>query len=122
MNILCDDCYYEGDRQLIMKGPTKVLGWAPHVQTKMSAFQCNCGRLYCSSLGYFTLVQGEGIINVRRLDPCNSEKEVEQMYIAEVLEDYRLRLKCTTCDYERIVVSRTQSASIPSKLQARLRV
>jgi hypothetical protein len=102
VNILCDVCFYERDIHLLMNGPIEVLASAPWMKSSMVVYECNCGRLYSSSLGYFTLIQGEGLRDVRKLAPCNSPKG-EPMYLAEVFEDGRLKLKCTTCDYERIV-------------------
>ena len=114
MNIVCDDCFYEHDIRLIMDGPMEVQASAPWMLTRMVVYQCSCSRLYSSSLGYFTLVQGEGVKNVRKLAPCNSPREAP-MYLAEILEDGRLRLKCVTCDDERTVVPRcSNAASIPS--------
>jgi hypothetical protein len=103
VNILCDDCFYERNVSLPMRGPTEVQASAPWILTHMVIYECDCGRLYNPSLlGYFTLVRGEGPKNVRKLAPCNSPRE-EPMYLAGVLEDGLLRLKCAACDYERTV-------------------
>jgi hypothetical protein len=85
-----------------MDGPIDVRITGYQMLGSMVIHQCNCGRLYSGSLGYFSFAQGEGVRNVRKLAPCNSHCE-EQMYLAEVLDDERVKLKCTTCDYERIV-------------------
>jgi len=112
VNVLCDDCFYKRDFSSPMDGPIEVQTDGPSM-TRMVAYQCSCRRLYSSSLGYFTLgtgilsadsrIAGEGLKNVQKLAPCNSPRG-EPMYLAEVLEDGRLRLKCLKCDYERIVV------------------
>jgi hypothetical protein len=106
LNVLCDDCFYERDISLSMDGPARVVGSAPLVRTVMTVYQCNCSRLYNSTLGYFTFVEGKGTSNIRKLAKCNSGDE-KPMYLTEVLEDGRLKLKCPTCDYERVVLNNT---------------
>jgi hypothetical protein len=84
VNVLCDECFYERDFSSPMDGPTEVQASAPWMLTRMVVYECSCGRLYSASLGYFTLIQSEGLKNVRKLAPCNSPQE-EPMYLAEVL-------------------------------------
>jgi hypothetical protein len=110
MNILCDDCFYARNVQFLMDGPTEVLGSAPLVLTRMVIYQCKCGRLYSSRLGYFNLTQGQGVHAVRKLAPCNSLAG-EPLYLAEVLPGGELRLRCPKCDYERTVGAPTSLAT-----------
>ena len=107
MPVLCDNCFYDYGNQSSMEGPIEVTLSAPMMYQHTRAYQCRlCTRCYIPQpgLGYLDYPDGRPQKNRRQLGPCNSDG-LEPMYIAEVLPDSQLKLKCPNHSYEKIVDS-----------------
>jgi hypothetical protein len=62
-------------------------------------------------LGYFTLEQGQGIRDRKMLAACTTQSEEgDPMYLAEILSDGSLKLKCPACSHEKIVAPPQKTA------------
>ena len=69
------------------------VGDSPNVRIVYNPlYQCACSRYYTPTLGYFDF-SAERVTNVQDRYRCNSQA-LEPMYVADVLPNGQLRLKC----------------------------